>query len=181
MSLSLSAKGRYSFTRRVCVGAVTLVVVAGGLTACGKTASQDAAQEKVDAAATQAAAVATQAEEALAKASEAAKDLKDVKADNHKIVFEVTSSSATTADITITTLDANGNLSQEQKTDEPLPFTKTVEVDGSVVLDASNANMLVQAKDGEDITATLTIDDQAPVTSTGSGPFASTIVQGASK
>lgn len=171
MYFSLSPAKAPSLSRRACLVAGALLVAAGGLAACGETVSKDTSQEKAEA-------VATQVQETKAEVSEAAKDLK---VDNHTIVFEVSSSTATKADITITSLDANGSLTQEQKANEDLPFTKTIEVDGSVVFDFSNANMLVQAKDGEDITATIKIDDQEPVTSTGSGPFATTVVQGASK
>lgn len=115
---------------------------------------------------------------AAAEAAGAATSDADVKADNHTLKFEVTSNSATTADITITSLDANGNISQQQLADQALPFSKTVEVDGSVALDMSNANIMAQAKDGTDISASVAIDDNAPVTSTGSGQYATAFAQG---
>lgn len=101
-----------------------------------------------------------------------------ISADNHTIVFEATSDSATKADITITSADANGNLQQEQLTDEPLPFSKTVELDGSIVFDITAANMMAQAKDGEDIAISMTIDDNEPVTADASGLYATAAVQG---
>lgn len=110
--------------------------------------------------------------------SAAAEAADAVSANDHTIVFEVTSSTATTADITVTSLDANGNLSQEQKMGEPLPYTQTVDLDGSMAFDPTNANILAQAKDGSDITATITIDDNEPVTSSSNSQFATVTVMG---
>lgn len=77
-------------------------------------------------------------------------------------------------------LDKRGGVacfSQEQLSDEALPFSKTVEIDGSFVFDASNANILAQAKDGTDITASIAIDDNEPVSSSGSGEYATAMAQ----
>lgn len=164
--------------RRVFALGTMGAVAAVALSACGSSDSSDssttsAADSTTETEAAQAEEDASTAEET----TEAADDSAGNSADNHKIVFEVTSTSATSADITMTSLDANGNISQEQLSDEALPFSKTVEIDGAVVFDASNANILAQAKDGTDITVSLTIDDNEPVSSSGSGQFATAMAQ----
>ncbi|SHE25436.1 hypothetical protein [Actinomyces glycerinitolerans] len=158
--------------RRVFALGTVGAVAAFTLSACGSSDSADSSS---------AAGGGSTSETETSATSEETAEESDVAAGNdagkHTIVFEVTSDTATTADITLTSLDANGNISQEQLSDEALPFSKTVEIDGAVVFDASNANVLAQAKDGTDITASIAIDDNEPVSSSGSGEFATAISQ----
>lgn len=126
----------------------------------------------------------TAAQEATAMGDQALKETGSSKsaagltlADDHTIVFEVTSDTATTADITITSLDANGNINQQQLAAESLPFSKTIQIDGSVLFDPTNANILAQANDGTDISASVKVDDKPAVVSTGAGMYATTMAQ----
>ncbi|MCL3777733.1 MULTISPECIES: hypothetical protein [unclassified Actinomyces] len=145
------------------------VVAAAGLAACGSSGSEDPSTQSTSE-------EMAQAPESAAEEKPASEDVTSV--DNHVIVFEVTSTTATTADITMTSIDANGSLSQEQLTDEGLPFSKTLEIDGALTIDVSAANILAQVKDGTDVTVSMTIDDGEPLTATGEGEFATAMVQG---
>lgn len=98
----------------------------------------------------------------------------------HNVTFTVTSNTATKADVTITSLDAKGNIQQQQENGVALPYTKTIEIDASVIFDASNANILAQVKDGEDITASVQIDDNKPSTSTSTGEYATVVASASS-
>ncbi|WP_147681017.1 hypothetical protein [Actinomyces ruminicola] len=165
--------------RRVFALGTMSAVTAAALSACGSSGSSDSSESsKTDgAAATNEADAAGASEETSEAAAEESDASSGGGSGKHTIVFEVTSDTATVADITMTSLDANGNISQEQLTDEALPFSKTVEIDGAVIFDASNANVLAQAKDGTDITASIAIDDNDPVSSSGSGQFATAMAQ----
>ena len=121
--------------------------------------------------------VETAAEEAVKDADKKKPAAGLTSVDDHTIVFEVTSDTATTADITITSLDANGNISQQQLAAESLPFSKTIQIDGSILFDPTNANVLAQANDGTDISASVKVDDKPAVVSTGAGMYATTIAQ----
>lgn len=159
----------YALPRRA-FGLGALTLAAAGLAACG---SSDTGAASAPSAAGESAAM---SEGAAAEASAAVDDAMSI--DNHTIVFEVTSTSATMADITLTSLDANGSISQEQLTGEPLPFSKTVEIDGALTLDVSAANILAQVMEGTDVTVSMTVDGGAPITATGEGMFATAFVQG---
>ncbi|PHP53013.1 hypothetical protein [Actinomyces ruminis] len=161
-----------AISRRVFALGTMGAVAAVALSACGSSDSSDSSSN-ADGGSTSD----TEASPASEETTEESDASSGSNADKHTIVFEVTSDTASTADITLTSLDANGNISQEQLSDEALPFSKTVEIDGSFVFDASNANILAQAKDGTDITASIAIDDNEPVSSSGSGEYATAMAQ----
>ena len=169
--------------------ALVVVVLIGVFAPKGGGSSSDskaAATSQASAPASQAASapaaepmkpVETAAEEAVKDADKKKPAAGLTSADDHTIVFEVTSDTATTADITITSLDANGNISQQQLAAESLPFSKTIQIDGSILFDPTNANVLAQANDGTDISASVKVDDKPAVVSTGAGMYATTIAQ----
>ncbi|MGK2349702.1 hypothetical protein [Actinomyces sp. W5033] len=146
-----------TLSRRVLGLGALSIAAAVGLTACGSSGSEASSGQST-------------------AAGPAGGDV--ISADNHVIVFEVTSTTATSADITMTSIDANGSLSQEQLTDEALPFSKKVEIDGALTIDLSVASILAQVKDGTDATVSMTIDGGKPLTATGEGEYATAMVQG---
>ena len=94
------------------------------------------------------------------------------------ILFEVTSTTATMADITMTTIGVNGSPVEEKVTNRALPFSKTVDFDPALAADQSMISLSAQILDGSDVTVSMTIDGGSTATSTAEGENATAMVQG---
>ncbi|QPL05155.1 MULTISPECIES: hypothetical protein [Actinomyces] len=98
----------------------------------------------------------------------------------HVIVFEVTSTTATKADISMTTIDVNGAPLDQTFSNHGLPFSETVNLAPSQEIDIAMLKLGAQIKDGSDVTVSLTTDGGNAVTSSAEGENASATVFGES-
>lgn len=138
-------------------GLGSLSIVAAGLVACGSSDSESSSEQS-----------------ATASAGAGAE------APANGILFEVTSTTATTADITMTTIDVNGAPLEQTFNDRGLPFTETVTLAPSQEIDTSMLKLAAQIKDGSDVTVSMTVNGGNTVTSTAEGENASAVVFGES-
>ena len=132
-------------------GLGSLTIVAAGLAACGSSDSESSAEQ-----------TATASPGAGAPG----------------ILFEVTSTTATMADITMTTVDVNGAPLEQTLNNRPLPFSETVSLGAAQAVDASMLSLSARIKDGSDVTVAMTVDGGTTVTSTAEGEGATAMVRG---
>ena len=97
----------------------------------------------------------------------------------HTVEVQVTSD-APTASVTLTTTDADGQVTQQQDNGTSTPYSKTLEMaKGSPVYDPTNINVVAQTGDGgSTITATIIIDGVQVATNTSTGDYAVVTVTG---
>lgn len=138
-------------------GLGTLSIVVAGLAACGSSDSESSTAET------------TTANPAAGNGTSSGR---------RTIVFEVTSTTASMADITMTTIDVNGSPVEETLSNRALPFSKTVDLDPAWEIDASMLGLTAQIKDGSDVTVSMTVDGGSTVTSSAEGENATAMVQG---
>ena len=136
-------------------GLGSLSIVAAGLVACGSSDSESSSEQSATASA-------------------------GGEAPANGILFEVTSTTATMADITMTTVDVNGAPVEQTFNDRELPFSETVTLDPSQEIDTSMLKLSAQIKDGSDVTVSMTVNGGNTVTSTTEGENASAVVFGES-
>ncbi len=136
-------------------GLGSLSIVAASLVACGSSDSESSSEQSATASA-------------------------GGEAPANGILFEVTSTTATMADITMTTVDVNGAPVEQTFNDRELPFSETVTLDPSQEIDTSMLKLSAQIKDGSDVTVSMTVNGGNTVTSTAEGENASAVVFGES-
>lgn len=147
--------------RRV-FGLGSLGIVAAGLAACGSSGSAAASGPET-----------SSAQSATASAGGRGG------ASGRVILCEVTSTTATKADITMTTIAVNGAPLEQTLSARALPSSETVELDPSQEIDTTMVRLAAQINDGSDVTVSMTIDGST-ATSSAEGENATAMVFGES-
>lgn len=96
------------------------------------------------------------------------------------VLFEVTSTTATTADVTMTSVDVNGAPLEQTFNNRELPFSDTLDLDPTREIDVTMLSLTAQIKNGSDVTVSMTINGGTPITSSAEGENATATVFGKS-